>query len=223
MIPVFSVGLVALSCSFSHAIALTLNTAPDVTVARRGGATDITAATVIADERGVEVKGAKTLEFIPWDEVRAFVGTPQLSGALVSSRTDSLAAQLALGEDLWRARQRSSRVHCWPHTGRNCARSMDQRRRLPQRPCCSARCITKILARQLCLGSKCCVTVPRANPRASRPTRRPSMRKQACSARSRHSFPLRGESNFSMRVAARNIVRKAIQQAPTRLRSPLRR
>lgn len=109
MIPVFSVGLVALSCSFSHAIALTLNTAPDVTVARRGGATDITAATVIADERGVEVKGAKTPEFIPWDEVRAFVGTPQLSGALVSSRTDSLAAQLALGEDLWRARIRVAR------------------------------------------------------------------------------------------------------------------
>ncbi|RLS94716.1 MAG: hypothetical protein DWI12_05975 [Planctomycetota bacterium] len=109
MIPVFSVGLVALSCSFSHAIALTLNAAPDVTVARRGGATDITAATVIADERGVEVKGAKTPEFIPWDEVRAFVGTPQLSGALVSSRTDSLAAQLALGEDLWRARIRVAR------------------------------------------------------------------------------------------------------------------
>ncbi len=121
--------LVAMSSSFSHAFAPTLGAAHgiahdvardvaldvardvalDVTVARRGGAADITAATVIADERAVEIRNAKGSEFIPWDEVRAFVGVPQLSGALARSPAESLTAQLALGEDLWRARIRVAR------------------------------------------------------------------------------------------------------------------
>jgi hypothetical protein len=97
MMRALHIGIVAVTASFfapTHALA-------DITVILRGGAEPVKGLSAIAALRGLEVQQgtAKAAVTIPWDMVR------DVEGATIPG----LESELAIGQDLWRARIRVER------------------------------------------------------------------------------------------------------------------
>jgi hypothetical protein len=97
MMRALHIGIVAVTASFfapTHALA-------DITVILRGGAEPVKGLSAVAALRGLEVQQgtAKAAVTIPWDMVR------DVEGATIPG----LEGELAIGQDLWRARIRVER------------------------------------------------------------------------------------------------------------------
>jgi hypothetical protein len=97
MMRALHIGIVAVTASFfapTHALA-------DITVILRGGAEPVKGLSAVAALRGLEVQQgtAKAAVTIPWDMVR------DVEGATIPG----LESELAIGQDLWRARIRVER------------------------------------------------------------------------------------------------------------------